>query len=615
MNGNEYHDDLSASCAVIPIDDDDRDRDTQEEVNELAQQVQQSMTFDDGGEVDDDAAEIEKREKLENTDATLAFDFGDVATKYGENHRGLLAKRDLVAGEVILTENAMVYASDIVFKNVCEEDNEEEKGCKPDEDPYFMTRGQKGEQRVDVIPGDLVGLPGGWFVALAALLIQQREDVSDLATAEGPMAFFGRHVAHKNMPPEEAYKHALRHYAQAWGAEKLARWPQEEFSKLYCVMQINASLLYLPLSHNVYAAALFTAGAFLNHSCMPNAIQFLFPGGKSVLQATKPIKAGEEITISYKEIAADVLSADMVHYLHQEMGLVSDHGCCCDLCGEIVTVMHAPGEKEEGKVVDFDVRTLWNDKTNAAICADDQFASYVLNIIKNPDDKLAAASFFALRTEFARYFVAKLDGGDKDNPAYKHDLALVLGELYCNITIHVPGQDAEDYRYWPGIYLNAVVGSDVPMFHAINTGYFARAYGMVSSMRWRLSPENRNKDEACLALVHGQPFRMPSPEAAIEAEDMPHFVDAWVHIKIHNSNVFGHVEALAWFRRVYRDVDELCEQYHTILWKTETFARLPPEEQQRYIQKQQELAKLNGAPPLPSENNGNDNNNNNENKN
>lgn len=584
---NEYDDDLSASCAVIPTDDPDPDR----EVNDLAQQVQESMAFDDGGEADDDAEK--KREELENTDAVLAFDFGDVATKYGENHRGLLAKRDLLAGHVILNENAMVYVSDIVYQHGYDEDEDEKN--KPEEDPYFMIRGQG---RVDVIPVDLVGVPGGWFVALAALLIQQREDVADLAVGDGPMAFFGRHIAHKNMPPEEAYKHALRHYAQAWGADKLARWPQEAFTKLYCVMQVNASLLYLPMTHNVYAAALFTAGAFLNHSCMPNAIQFLFPGGKSVLQATKPIKSGEEIVISYNEIAADVLSSDMVHYLHQKMGLVSDHGCCCDMCGDIVTVMHVPGD-EEGKVVDFDVRTMWNDKTNAAICADDQFASYVLNIVKNPDDKVAAASFFVLRTEFARYFAAKLEG--RDNPAYKHDLALVLGELYCNITIHVPGQDAEDYRYWPGIYLNAVVGSDVPMFHAINTGYFARAYGMVCSMRWRLSPQNRNSDDACLATIKGQTYRMPSPESAIESEDMPLFIDAWVHIKMHNQNVFGHVEALAWVRRVYPDVDELCEQYHNMLWRTETFARLPPEEQERYIQKQQELAKLNGAPPLPSE--------------
>jgi hypothetical protein len=584
MNGNEY--DLSASCAVIPTDDDpDPDR----EVNDLAQQVQESMAFDDGDGIDD--KDTKREEELENTDAALAFDFGDVANKYGENHRGLLAKRDILAGHVIVNENAMVYVSDIVYQHGYDEDEPR----KPEEDPYFMMREQG---RVDVIPVDLVGVPGGWFVALAALLIQQREDVAELAVGEGPLAFFGRHVAHKNMPPEEAYKHALRHYAQAWGADKLARWPQQEFTKLYCVMQVNASLLYLPMTHNVYAAALFTAGAFLNHSCMPNAIQFLFPGGKSVLQATKPIKTGEEIVISYKEIASDAVSRDMVHYLHQEMGLVSDHGCCCDLCGDIVTVMHAPGE-EEGKVVDFDVRTMWNDKTNAAICADDQFASYVLNIVKNPDDKAAAASFFVLRTEFARYFAAKLEG--RDNPAYKHDLALVLGELYCNITIHVDGQDAEDYRYWPGIYLNAVVGSNIPMFHAINTGYFARVYGMVSSMRWRLSPQNRNSDDACLATIKGQTFRMPDPEAAIQAEDMPLFIDAWVHIKMHNENVFGHVELLAWFRRVYPDVDELCEQYMTMLQRTEVFARLPPEEQQRYIQKQQELAKLNGAPPLPSE--------------
>lgn len=607
MNINEY-DDLSASCAFIPCDDDydtknDRDRDT-EQVNELAEQVQQSMKFDDG-----DGEAKKEEEEAENTDAALAFDFADVATKYGENHRGLLAKRDLVVGDIILKEHAMVYVSDIVYQHG--DDEEEGEKSKPEEDPYFMIR-QQGETtvRVDVIPEDLVGVPGGWLVALAALLIAQREDVADLAIAEGPLALFGRHIAHKNMSPEEAYKHALRHYAQAWGAEKLARWPQQEFSKLYCVMQINASLLYLPMTHNVYAAALFTAGAFLNHSCMPNAIQFLFPGGKSVLQATKPIKAGEEITIAYKEIAVDVISTDMLRYLHTEMGLDQDRGCCCDLCDDVASSLMEPGEegpRNTERIVDFDVRTLWNDKTNAAICADDQFASYVLNIVKNPDDKVAAASFFALRTEFLRYFVAKLEGGEQHNPAYKHDLALVLGELYCNITIHVSGQTAEDYRFWPGIYLNAVVGSQVPMFHAINTGYFARAYGMVCSMMWRLSAVNHNKDEACLALVHGQAFRMPSPEAAIEAEDMPQFVDAWVHIKIHNANIFGHVEALAWFRRVYRDVDALCEQYHTILWKTETFARLPPEEQQRYIQKQQELAKLNGAPPAHPTNNGDEN--------
>lgn len=580
MNGDEC--DLSVSSAGVDCD-----------VDQLAQQVQQTLQFDDG-----DPKEVRNDSDDGNTDACMAFDFGDLAAKYGENQRGLLAKRDLCVGDVILNEDAMVYTSDIVYETYGEEEEEEGKDAKA-QDPYFMTRsiiinndggGSRRQVPVDVIPEDMARMPGGWYIALACLLIQQREDVADLTIGDSDdpsLALFGRHNPNKSLPTNMAYKNALTHYAQVWGADKLARWTEERFTKLYCVMQTNALLHYLPMTHCVYAAGFFPGSAFVNHSCMPNAIQFVFPGGKMTMQATKPIKAGEEITVAYKEIAADVLGRDMVDYLHTELGFA----CQCDLCQDVAV---ADADNNAVRVVDFDVRSIWTAETNAAICADAEFASYVVNIIKNPDDRVAAASFFKLRTDYKRYFMAKLDTTPplQPNPVYKHDLTIVLGELYCNITIHIPGQAAEDYRFWPAIYLNAIVGSAVPMLHAINVGYFARAYGLIRSMTRRLE---EGEEDPCIACVGGKMFQMPSAHDAIEVEDMPNFVDAWVHIKMHNANLFGHVEQLALFRRAYPDVDDMCAQYHTILFKTETFARLPPEEQERYLQKQRDLAKLNNS--------------------
>ncbi len=48
---------------------------------------------------------------------------------------------------------------------------------------------------------------------------------------------------------------------------------------------------------------LYPVGAMINHSCTPNAMQS-FTGRRIVFRAIKTIAAGEEVTISYVELAA-----------------------------------------------------------------------------------------------------------------------------------------------------------------------------------------------------------------------------------------------------------------------------------------------------------------------
>ncbi len=48
---------------------------------------------------------------------------------------------------------------------------------------------------------------------------------------------------------------------------------------------------------------LYPVGAMVNHSCTPNAMQS-FAGRRIVFRAIRPIAAGDEVTISYVELAA-----------------------------------------------------------------------------------------------------------------------------------------------------------------------------------------------------------------------------------------------------------------------------------------------------------------------
>ena len=52
--------------------------------------------------------------------------------------------------------------------------------------------------------------------------------------------------------------------------------------------------------------ALYLTAAMVNHSCSPNSVQ-LFRGRSIVLRAVRPIEAGEEITISYCDLASSPL--------------------------------------------------------------------------------------------------------------------------------------------------------------------------------------------------------------------------------------------------------------------------------------------------------------------
>ena len=48
---------------------------------------------------------------------------------------------------------------------------------------------------------------------------------------------------------------------------------------------------------------LYPVGAMVNHSCTPNAMQS-FAGRRIAFRAIRPIAAGDEVTISYVELAA-----------------------------------------------------------------------------------------------------------------------------------------------------------------------------------------------------------------------------------------------------------------------------------------------------------------------
>lgn len=589
MQDNDW-DDLSASCARIPCDDEE-----EEEVGDLARHVEQ-MTFDDGdiqtsSSLTNDIDDRDEEEEEEDQDATrYAFAFAEVSQKYGENQRGLLSTRDLAMGNVILMEDACVYVSDVVF------DDPESKIP----DPFFMEpwHQQQQQRSTDVIPEDLLRVRGGWYIALACLLIRDHEDVAELNVGDPALAMFGRHNPNKCVDPAEAYKLAVTHYMHTWDNNKRDLWDGKRFEQLYCVMQTNATLFYMPLTQQVYAAGYFPTAAFLNHSCSPNAIAFSMPG-KQWVQAVAPIKKGEEITISYKEISVDVLSRNMVMHVHADIGLVQ--GCHCELCSQIaqqrdgLDAMKKKKKQEDDdddEEIDMDVTRMWNPDTNNLILGDKQFASYVMNILKNPDDKIAAASFHALRVEYTKHFERELDTvPPKPNPNFKHDLAIVLGEQYCTITIHVDGQTAEDYHFWPVIYFNAVLASRIPMFHAINTGYFARAYAMTRSMVWRLGVTTPAQiEDACVGLIDGQRLRLPDVQTTITCVDIPMFVDAWVNIKVHLASVFGQTRTLSLMRRAYPMVDELCVQYHNQFLKAETFLSLSEEDREKWIKEQQQQA-------------------------
>lgn len=103
----------------------------------------------------------------------------------------------------------------------------------------------------------------------------------------------------------------------------------EDFKSIFSRFQMNSFYLSNSLFQPV-AAGVYTLGAFFNHSCVPNSIPVYDCENKiQTFRALRAIKAGEEITHSYVDLARSTLE--------RRVTLRKDYGfeCDCHYCSSI----------------------------------------------------------------------------------------------------------------------------------------------------------------------------------------------------------------------------------------------------------------------------------------
>jgi SET and MYND domain-containing protein len=99
------------------------------------------------------------------------------------------------------------------------------------------------------------------------------------------------------------------------------------FIELFCKFEIN-NYNILNKDMQPVAAGLYLMASTLNHSCCPNAV-VVFEGPRLLLRSTKTIQSGEEVTISYVDIACSTQSRlkelqDRYHF-----------HCTCPMCIDV----------------------------------------------------------------------------------------------------------------------------------------------------------------------------------------------------------------------------------------------------------------------------------------
>lgn len=340
---------------------------------------------------------------------------------------------------------------------------------------------------------------------------------------------------------------------------------------------------YIPLSINAYGAGFFPAIALLNHSCNPNAIVTVAPG-KCILQACAPIEPGDEITIAYRELPLDLLKPSMIRFIHFEEKIQHEKGCRCEICRsqdpEVAEGDDAPETQEEveekitemGRAfaeLELDLSHMWVDKTRQRIKRDKKLMSFVIAMIRFPSAAGGAAAAFALRERYG-HLLKYADGTQPvDCNKYCPDLAYVLGDIYCNNTIHVVGQSPANYVWWTDVYIKALMASRVNMPHSIDTALLAKCYACA------MSAGSRDSDD-----VEGHDW------------DMKMFVGSWVTLRSMHANMYGHTGYLTIPLKAYPILNGLAMALQKEILGYEQTVQLAQIERER---KEQELRQANAA--------------------
>lgn len=132
------------------------------------------------------------------------------------------------------------------------------------------------------------------------------------------------------------------------------------------------------------SGALWEMGSFLNHSCLANAHK-VFLGDMMLLRAVRPLKAGEEITLSY----INPLEEKRKDYLKGIWGM----DCQCGLCKAESEDGSKTTQTRQKSSVDFIGRNLIQDVTKSAPPSDKaiQRATSLMQQVEETYDRAAYA--------------------------------------------------------------------------------------------------------------------------------------------------------------------------------------------------------------------------------
>lgn len=509
--------------------------------------------------------EISREEKIKELQAQKAvFMIANAEPEYGPFQRMAISAIDINPQQKFHVEKALLYIS----AGVEPPSNSGSNGEKMEADTAYFTSGGTFPR----VPAAFLKLHGALYVYMTCLLIKNHEEKSRmfLGLMPGVEGLFGRINDGICATPLQAFPIFQEFFHSHFNdSEKREFWTLRNFGLLLGIVQVNAVVGRMPLRNGCFGIGLFPGACFINHSCAPNAVRIMVPG-RLYIQALRPIKEGDEITVAYQEFPQDLLDNRMCMFL-QDQSL--HFRCKCEVCtmiGQASAAAEAqnkatikemlkeskkdeesiqePEEEEEkytGDTVDLSkdpFTELWEDDVRVKMEADKRLRSMVTQFIHKAHTdaeggKLAAAAAFVLRTQYAHLLTPPEEG--KPPLDYCGGLAYILGDIFCSSVMHHPDTHLDDVEWWPKIWMGALSQSVVDMPVTTCRAILACTYsGILKGFSRAIPPViNKEKDSDEEQRVKQQEIDALD---ALKAGDFELFLANWLALRSLHNSVFGH---------------------------------------------------------------------------
>jgi hypothetical protein len=534
----------------------------------------------------------------------LPFDVVQMSKTYGPGQRGAVAPRAYKARDRIMREIACIWVA-APGPRLLADAVEWERKAHEDYGRFFLGTERETHPPYHVCPPQLSPpeFPmGGLHVALTGLLIKHREDIAELVTEQSEWSLHGSLDLLNYPAPQDCYEIARDLYF----ADKAERWDVKRFGRLFGVLQVNAIRGVLPFSTDAYGVGLFTSAAFFNHACQPNAVIMVYPN-TVVIQALSDIELSEEITVAYLELPLELLSSNAIRTLHMRTGaIVNNLGCRCETCRyhleHEAEVLTASGmDPNGGRDVEVDLKSMFMESTTERLRMDKRLRTFMMAMVQVPAKEEGMLASNGLRMYYDHFLcpppaeeeekapppppppsgedeeAPDQEEEDKPPPSFCPDLAYMMADIYCRVTLHYPGQDRDNLLFWTALYNELLRRTAVNMPKTLTDALGARCYAALL-----ICSQMDRQDTESLRVV------------------LNIFLEAWLLLRRAHTALYGHRAYLTLICMAYPNIGHLAVTHHELIEHKEMQITMAHAEQVRKeAEEQAKVVALRAQDPEP----------------